>query len=68
MDWCLWYYFLTGIFYVTVIADNAHIRTIDVQQDERIRLECTVTSKFDVEEVCVEYSFSRLNAFHLYRR
>ncbi|CAF0756451.1 unnamed protein product [Rotaria sp. Silwood1] len=50
MDWCLCYYFLTIIFYVTIIADIGHIRTIDVQQDERIRLECTVTSKLDAEE------------------
>ncbi|CAF1169112.1 unnamed protein product [Rotaria sordida] len=50
MDWCLYYHFLNIIFYVTINANIDHIRTIDVQQDERIRLECTVTSKLDAEE------------------
>jgi hypothetical protein len=54
MDWWLWYYYLTSILFVTVIADLDNVRIIDAQQDERIRLECTVTSKIDAEEVRVE--------------
>jgi hypothetical protein len=55
MDWCSWqWYFLASILLVTVNADIGHIRTLDAQQDERIRLECTVTSKLDVEEVSVD--------------
>ncbi|CAF2984801.1 unnamed protein product [Rotaria socialis] len=50
MDWYLWYYLFISPLYVTIIADTSHIRTIDVQQDERVRLECTVTSKLDAEE------------------
>lgn len=42
---------------MVINAENGHIRTIDAQQDERIRLECTVTSKSDAEEVCVESNF-----------
>ena len=45
---------LANIFLVTVTADLGHIRTLDAQQDERVRLECTVTSKLDAEEVSVE--------------
>jgi len=42
---------------------NGLLRSLDVQQDERIRLECTVTSKSDAEEVCisVEGYFIRLD-------
>jgi hypothetical protein len=65
MDWWLWFYIFTILFLVTVTTttDIGHVRTLDAQQDERIRLECTVTSKSDAEEVCVEYDFIRLNAF-----
>lgn len=44
-------------------TDLGHVRVLDAQQDERIRLECSVTSKFDAEEVDVESDFIRLNAF-----
>ncbi|CAF1425628.1 unnamed protein product [Adineta steineri] len=52
MDWFLWYYyyFFTSTFFVTIIANTDYIHTVDAQQDERIRLECTVTSKLDAEE------------------
>lgn len=65
MDWWLCFYFFANILFITVTSnDLGHVRTLDVQQDERIRLECSVTSKFDAEEVCVEYYFIRLNAFN----
>ena len=52
MDCWSQYYMLTIItFLIIVIAETSHIRTIDVHQDERIRLECIVTSKLDAEEV-----------------
>jgi hypothetical protein len=63
MDWWLWFYFFINLFLVTATTDTGHVRTLDAQQDERIRLECTVTSKLDAEEVCVECYFIRLNAF-----
>jgi hypothetical protein len=59
----LWYYFLLSTVLITVLADIGPVRTLDAQQDERIRLECTVTSKLDAEEVCVGYCFFRLNGF-----
>jgi hypothetical protein len=37
-----------AIFFISI---NANIQKIDVQQNERIRLECTLTSKVDAEEV-----------------
>jgi hypothetical protein len=43
-----WYFLIIHIFFVSVIAD---ILKLDVQQDERVRLECTLTSKEDTEEV-----------------
>ena len=63
MDWLVWYYFLISISFVTVIADTGHVKAIYGQQDERIRLECTVSSRLDAEEVCVEKYFIRSNAF-----
>lgn len=54
---------LANVLLVAVTADIGHIRTVDAQQDERVRLECTVTSKLDAEEVCVEYRFSRSTTF-----
>jgi hypothetical protein len=64
MDWWLQFYFFANVFLVIVTTtDLGHIRTLDAQQDERIRLECTVTSKLDAEEVCVECHFIRLDAF-----
>jgi hypothetical protein len=67
MDWWLWFYFFANLFLVTVTrtttTDIGHVRTLDAQQDERIRLECTVTSKLDAEEVGVECCFIRLNDF-----
>ena len=64
MEWWSCLYFLANIFLVTTTTtDIGHVRTLDAQQDERIRLECTVTSKLDAEEVCVEYYFLRSNAF-----
>ncbi|UJR35712.1 hypothetical protein I4U23_028462 [Adineta vaga] len=50
MDWLVWYYFLINILFVTVIADTDHIKAIYGQQDERIRLECIVSSRLDAEE------------------
>ena len=46
-----WYFFLINIFFVSVITDIDHVPTLDVQQNERIRLECILTSKSDAEEV-----------------
>jgi hypothetical protein len=46
MNYC--YLVLITIVFVSITAD---IRKLDVQQDERIRLECTLTSKADAEEV-----------------
>ncbi|UJR10324.1 hypothetical protein I4U23_014530 [Adineta vaga] len=46
MDW--WYFFLS-IYFVSVTADIRRVLTLSVQQDELIRLECTVTSKQDAE-------------------
>ena len=63
MEWWSCFYFFANIFLVTTTTDIGHVRALDAQQDERIRLECTVTSKLDAEEVCVEYRFLRLNAF-----
>ena len=37
-------------------ADLGEVLTLNAQQDERIRLECTLTSKADVEEVCIGQS------------
>ena len=48
MDW--WYFFIS-IFFVSVTADIGRVHTLNVQQDERIRLECTLTSKKDAEAV-----------------
>ena len=64
MDRWLRYYFLSSIVLIPTIADGGHVRILDAQQDERVRLECTVTSKLDAEEVCREYRFFlRLNDF-----
>ena len=45
------WYFLISIYFVSVTADIGHVLTLNVQQDERIRLECTLTSKADAEDV-----------------
>ncbi|CAF1247805.1 unnamed protein product [Adineta ricciae] len=50
MDWLVWYYFLISVSFVTVIADAGHVKAIYGQQDERIRLECIVSSRLDAEE------------------
>ncbi|CAF1446434.1 unnamed protein product [Adineta steineri] len=47
MDW--WYFFIS-IYFATVTADIGQVHTLNVQQDERVRLECTLTSKQDAEE------------------
>ena len=59
MDWWSWFYFFANLCLIivtttTTTTNNSYIRALDAQQDERIRLECTVTSKSDAEEVCVE--------------
>jgi hypothetical protein len=54
MDW--WYFFLS-IFFVSVTADIGRVHTLNIQQDERVRLECTLTSKKDAEEVNMKLSF-----------
>ncbi len=46
-----WYFFIIDIFFVSVIVNIGHVLKLDAQQDERIRLECTLTSKADAEEV-----------------
>jgi hypothetical protein len=46
-----WYFFIIHIFFVSIIADIGQVLRLDAQQDERIRLECTLTSKADAEEV-----------------
>lgn len=46
-----WWYFLLSIYFVTAAADIPRVHTLNVQQDERIRLECIVTTKQDAEEV-----------------
>ena len=48
MDW--WYFFLS-VYFVTATADIARVHTFNIQQDERVRFECVVTSKQDAEEV-----------------
>ena len=67
MDWWLCFYYLLAQTILVTIAQNStdfnSIRVLDAQQDERIRLECSMTSKFDAEEVDVESCFIRLNAF-----
>lgn len=63
MDWWLYFYIFTNLILITFTTNIGPIRTLDAQQDERVRLECTVTSKLDAEEVCVEYYFIRLNDF-----
>ena len=50
MDRCR-YSLLTGLLLITVAAGIGHILTLDVQLDERVRLECTVPSKMDADEV-----------------
>ncbi|CAF0846550.1 unnamed protein product [Adineta ricciae] len=47
MDW--WYFFLS-VYFVTAAADIGRVHTFNIQQDERVRLECIVTSKQDAEE------------------
>jgi hypothetical protein len=57
-QWSYWF-ILANMFLAGVTAHLNHIRTVDAQQDERIRLECTVTSKLDAEEVsCQQELFS----------
>lgn len=57
MDYCLWFYVFSNFVSVltltttTISTDLNLLRSLDVQQDERIRLECTVSSKSDAEEV-----------------
>ena len=66
MDSWLYLYFFPHLFLLTMTmnsTDLGQVRVLDAQQDERIRLECSVTSKFDAEEVDVESYFFRLNAF-----
>jgi len=48
MDW--WFFFIS-IFFVSVTADIGRVHTLNIQQDERVRLECTLTSKKDAEGV-----------------
>jgi hypothetical protein len=50
------WYFLISLFFVTTTADIGHVLTVDVQQDERIRFECELTSKIDAEEVSIQSS------------
>ncbi len=58
-----WYYFIIiNLFFVSITADIGHVLTVDVQQDERIRLECTLTSKTDAEEV----SFMKIHSNELF--
>ena len=47
----MWHYSLLNFLFVTVAADLDQVLILNAQQDERIRLECTLTSKADVEEV-----------------
>lgn len=68
MDWWLYFSIFINLFLLTIAHDTGLVRKVDVQQDERIRLECTVTSKLDAEEVCVDCYFLRLNDFYFYRR
>jgi hypothetical protein len=55
-----WRYFFISIFFVSVSADIGHVLTLNVLQDERIRFECTLTSKTDAEEVKM---ISQMNYF-----
>ncbi|CAF1600972.1 unnamed protein product, partial [Adineta ricciae] len=38
------------VYFVTAAADIGRVHTFNIQQDERVRLECIVTSKQDAEE------------------
>ncbi|CAF2520831.1 unnamed protein product [Rotaria sp. Silwood2] len=46
-----WWYLLISIFFASVTANINHIQTLDVQENERVRLQCTLTSTKDAEEV-----------------
>lgn len=50
-SWLYWYLLLLKFIIIEVIANTAHIRSVDAQQNERIRLECKLSSKLDAEEV-----------------
>lgn len=62
MDYCLRFYLFSNFIYLltltttsttittTISTDLSSLRSLDAQQDERVRLECTVTSKSDAEE------------------
>lgn len=63
MDYCLRLYLFSNFISLltltttsttittTISTDLSSLRSLDAQQDERVRLECTVTSKSDAEEV-----------------
>ena len=46
---------LAGLLFITAAAGIGHILTLDVQLDERVRLECTVSSKIDADEVSAHH-------------
>ncbi|CAF0790325.1 unnamed protein product [Rotaria sordida] len=46
-----WWYLLISIFIASVTANISHVQTLDVQENERVRLQCTLTSTKDAEEV-----------------
>lgn len=49
-----WYYFLISIFVASVTANIRHVQTLDAQENERVRLECTLTSTKDAEDVSMK--------------
>ncbi|CAF3371440.1 unnamed protein product [Rotaria sp. Silwood1] len=46
-----WWYLLISIFFTSVTANISHVQTLDIQENERVRLQCTLTSTKDAEEV-----------------
>jgi hypothetical protein len=58
-----WSFFLIHIFFFLITTNSGDVPTLDVQQDERIRLECTLTSKSDAEEVNLLLKYIELHFF-----
>lgn len=60
-----WYFFLS-VYFVTATADIGRVHTFNIQQDERVRLECVVTSKQDAEEVKANLVFKVIVIFFVF--
>lgn len=58
-----WRYLLISTYFSLITANSRHVNILDVQENERVRLQCTVTSTKDAEEVSMKCLFTNLIYF-----